>query len=295
MNRSMAPRVRLLLASVGLCLLFVSGASAQSTVDCASLPSKILARSVPYCVIVPASFKADTTRHYPIVYYLHGLGDNQQSLVNFGGWNIYEDLLQKKKVGEMVIVAPMGYRSFYIDARTGKFNYEQFFFKEFLPFVEAKYRAGGSRTQRAVVGISMGGFGALHYAFERPQMFAAVVGIMPALFGSLPDSFGGDSDNRMFRDVFGDAAHPEHFNKVSVFTLAAQQPAGELRRLKIAFNAGASDDYGFYEGVSALDKLLTRRRIPHESRIDPGRHNAQFAMGHFGEALEFVSKAMNAR
>lgn len=290
MNKKLrAPHACLLLAFMGLAL---SAVSAQSTADCSVIHSRILARSVPYCVIVPPSFKTDKDRHYPIVYYLHGLGDNEQSLVNFGGWTIYEGLLQKKKVGEMILAAPMGFTSFFIDARTGKFDYEEFFFKEFVPAIESKYRAGGSRNQRAVVGISMGGFGALHYAFERPQMFAAVVGIMPALFAQLPESYGSEMEEKMLTNVFGNASSPAHFNKVSVFTLAANQPASELRHLKIAFNAGSSDDYGFYDGVTALDRLLKKRDIPHESRIDPGRHNAQYAMGHFGEALEFVYKAM---
>ncbi len=292
MNRKLrVPRVCAFFAFLGF-LLLPAIAAAQSTADCSVIQSKILSRQVPYCVILPPSFKNEPSRHYPVVYYLHGLGDNEQSLINLGGWNVYDSLLKQKKVGEFVMAAPMGYRSFFINSRDGRDRYEDFFYKEFVPAVERKYRAGGSRSERALVGISMGGFGALHHAFERPAMYTAVVGIMPALFEKLPESYGNEMEEKMLTSVFGNASHPEYFQKVSVFALASQRPAAELKRLKIAFNAGSSDDYGFYDGVTALDKLLTKRGIPHESHIYPGRHNASYALAHFGEALEFLSGAM---
>ena len=51
--------------------------AATGRVECNSVPSKILARNVAYCVVLPASFDADKARHFPILYFLHGLGDNE--------------------------------------------------------------------------------------------------------------------------------------------------------------------------------------------------------------------------
>lgn len=285
----------LLLACVGLFLMLPRPALAQSRADCSTLQSTILHRAIPYCVILPPSFSTDKTRHFPVLYYLHGIGDNEQSLINLGGWNIYDDLLRQKKVGEFILAAPAGYATFFINSRDGKIRYEDFFLKEFMPAIEKKYRAGNTRSGRALVGISMGGFGALHMGFAHPELFVSTAGLMPALMEKLPSSFGSDMQQQLMQRVFGDAANIAYYNRVSVFTFARTQPVASLRRMKIYFATGASDDYDFEIGGEALHKLLVRRGIPHEWHLDPGRHSVQFAMAHFGPALEFTSKAFGSK
>ena len=280
-----------LLACVGILFFLSNPAIAQSRVDCSTVQSAILHRPIPYCVVLPPSFETDKTKKFPVLYYMHGIGDNEQSLVNIGGWNLYDDLLRKKKVGEFILAAPAGYATFFINSRDGKISYEDFFLKEFMPAIEKKYRASSSRSQRALVGISMGGFGALHMGFAHPEMFVSTAGIMPALMEKLPSSFGSDAQQQLMQRVFGDASNIAYYNRVSVFTFARTQPVASLKRLKIYFAAGASDDYDFEIGGEALHKLLEKRGIPHEWHLDPGRHSVQFALQHFGPALEFTSKA----
>src|SRR6185369_17627624 len=142
-------------------LTLTSAALAASRVDCGRIESKILGRAVPYCAMLPPSYDQEKTRRFPVVYYLHGLGDNEQSLINAGGWNIYDDLLSQKKVSEFLIVTPYGYQSFYINSRDGKFRYEDFFLHEFIPEIEKKYRVKVGRASHGIAGVSMGGFGAL--------------------------------------------------------------------------------------------------------------------------------------
>src|SRR6266704_937892 len=152
----------LLLICVELLLCFFSASAfAQSRADCSTIESKILRRAIPYCVVLPPSFATEKDKHFPVVYYFHGIGDNEQSLINLGGWNIYDDLLRQKKVGEFILAAPAGYATFFINSRDGRILYENFFLQEFMPAIEKNYRAGGTRSQRALMGISMGGFGAL--------------------------------------------------------------------------------------------------------------------------------------
>jgi S-formylglutathione hydrolase FrmB len=290
-NQSWVPHVRLLFNNVGILLLLASSAFAQSRADCSTIKSTILHRPIPYCVILPPSFSTDKTKHFPVLYYMHGIGDNEQSLINTGGWNLYDSLLRQKKVGEFILAAPAGYASFFINSRDGRIRYEDFFIKEFMPAIEQKYRAGNIRSQRGVVGISMGGFGALHMGFAHPDLFVSAAGIMPALMEKLPSSFGSDAQQRLMQQVFGDASNVAYYNRISVFTFAKTQPVAWLKRMKIYFATGTSDDYGFELGGEALHKLLEKRGIPHEWHLDPGRHSPDFALGHFGPALEFTSKA----
>src|ERR1700684_1207751 len=149
---------------------------AQSRIDCGALNSKILKSAVHYCVYLPASYDAGATQHpaqkYPLLYFLHGLGDNEQTLFNSGGWTLLDEMRRKHEIGNFLIVAPEGRRSFYINSSDGKFRYSDFFLREFIPYVEGKYHAGASREKRAVSGISMGGYGALRLAFAHPELFS---------------------------------------------------------------------------------------------------------------------------
>ena len=142
-----------------------SPALAQGRIDCNVLHSKILKRAVHYCVQVPGSYdKKDANgqeSRYPVLYYLHGLGDNEQSFSRSGGWTLIEDLREHGKIGDFLIVAPEGGASFYINSADGSNRWSDFFLREFMPYIEGKYRTVAGREGRAIMAISMGGFGAL--------------------------------------------------------------------------------------------------------------------------------------
>ncbi len=287
-------------AVLGCLLILLShslaqSAIAQSKVECSSLNSTILARQVPYCVMLPPSYAQNNLRRYPVAYYLHGLGDNEQSLVNLGGWAIYDRLMREKKIGEFVVASPAGFESFYINSLDGKFRYEDFFLREFLPAMEKKYRIGSSRRGRGIMGISMGGFGALHYAFKYPEMFAGVSANMPALIEHLPSKCYQEPQRTLMGKVFGDPSDMAFYEKNSVLHLASTASLSALKRMTIYFDCGAQDRYGFNAGTAALDRLLTRRGIPHEVHIYPGGHDWPYVLEHFAASLEAQSKALGAR
>lgn len=283
------------LALVVLALLLAPVAQAQGRAECSTFNSAALARPVRYCAFLPPSFDQDKTRRYPVLYYLHGLGDNEQSLLNFGGWDIVDHLRATGKVGEFVILAPGGGHTFYLNSADGKVRYEDFLTKEFMPQMEKKYRAEGTRASRGITGVSMGGYGALRLGFKYPQQFAGVSAQMPALIPDLPqnlDSGGRGSPTAMLGDVFGAPFNRSYFERNNVFYFARTDPASELKRLKIYFDVGSNDDYGFEQGAQVLDKLLTSRGVPHEFHIYPGRHDGQFVVQHFGDVIEFQWKAI---
>lgn len=278
-----------------LALSFAQSAAAQSKVDCSTLKSRILARDVPYCVMLPPSYEQDKSRHYPVAYYLHGLGDNEQSLVNLGGWSIYDRLMREKKIGEFVVAAPSGFTSFYINSRDGKFRYEDFFLQEFLPAMEKKYRIGTTRPQRGIMGISMGGFGAMHYAFKYPEKFAAVSANMAALIERLPRDLPQERQQRLMVAIFGDPPDMPFYERNSAFHLARTAPLSALKHMTIYFDCGAQDRYGFNTGAEAMDKLLTQRGVPHEAHIYPGGHDWAYVLEHFAASLQAQSKGLGAK
>jgi len=78
--------------------------------ECRSMPSVILGHPVSYCVVLPRGYDVDKTTRYPVLYFLHGLGGNEQELLESGGMNEIEDLRAANKIGEFLVVAPNGGR-----------------------------------------------------------------------------------------------------------------------------------------------------------------------------------------
>jgi S-formylglutathione hydrolase FrmB len=277
-----------------LYFLYLPSSFASGRVECNALPSKILARSVPYCIVLPASFDADKTKRFPILYSLHGLGDNEQFFVHSGLWNVVEDLRERGELENFLIATPAGGATFYINSRDGKVRYEDFLLQEFFPFIEKRYRAAPGRPNRAISGVSMGGYGALHLAFRHPQLFSAVSATSAALIEKLPNFLGAPQSPRarVLGGVFGSPPDLAFWDANSPLTLAR---TANLAGLKIYFDCGDLDDYGFESGATALDKILTARKIPHEFHLYPGRHDPAYFAAHLPSSLQFHSRLFTVR
>jgi S-formylglutathione hydrolase FrmB len=263
--------------------------AAPGRVECNSLPSKILSRSVPYCVVLPSTFDTDKSAHFPILYFLHGLGDNEQFLVHSGLWNVVSDMRDAHELKDFLIVTPDGGTGFYINSKDGKSRYEDFLIQEFFPFIEKRYRVTPGRANRAIDGVSMGGFGALHLAFRHPQLFSSVSAHSAALIDKLPAYAASASSprTRVFGGVFGNPLDPAFWEQNSPLTLAR---SSNLSGLKIYFDCGDQDDYGFESGATELDKILTGRHITHEFHLYPGRHDYTYFAAHIPASLSFASR-----
>jgi S-formylglutathione hydrolase FrmB len=266
---------------------------AMGRAECRSVPSKILAHAVAYCAILPPSYDTDKARRYPVLYFLHGLGENEQVLVNSGGLNLVDDLWEQNRLGEFLIVTPAAGRSFYINSHDGKVRYEDFFVKEFIPAIESRYRVRAERKTRGISGVSMGGYGALHLALEHPQLFGSVSAHSAALIEKAPretiSQGEGEALARIVGQAFGAPFDPAYWDRESPFTLAREspRPAG----LKIYFDCGTEDELGFYTGAQAFHDLLTTHGIPHEFHLYPGGHDASYVAEHLPASLEFHAKA----
>ena len=290
----MKPFLRTSALLILLCLAALPAAWAAPTarIECKTLPSKIIGHPVNYCVVLPPSFDQDKSRKYPVLYFFHGLGDNEQMFIHAGGFNLVQDLWERKQIGEFLIVTPEAGATFYINSRNGKVRYEDFLVQEFLPEIESRYRASPGRENRGVSGVSMGGYGALHLAFRHPEMFAAVSVHSPALIDQIPSfaspSPGSGMRSRVLGETFGDPPDPSFWDRNSPLSMAHK---ANLTGLKIYFDCGDQDDFGFEDGAKALDKTLSSRHIPHEAHIYPGRHDWQYFAEPLPASLEFQSHA----
>ena len=274
----------------------------QSRIDCSALHSRILRQTVHYCVLLPPSYDDPASnsakRRYPVLYFLHGLGDNEQTLFKTGGWALIDDLREQYKITEFLVVAPEGKQTFYIDSADGKVPYSDFFLREFMPHIEGKFRIRPGREGRGISGISMGGYGALHYAFAHPELFSSVSAQSAALMIESPKDLDTAEKSHsplsgMLASVFGRPIDARHWNENDPLMLAKIN-RGRLRDLAIYFNCGDDDNYGFDEGAKALHKELDSEGVKHEFHLYPGDHGPDYFLAHLAETMQFHSRVFDA-
>lgn len=278
---------------LSLLVLAAAGTQAQDRADCRAFRSALLHSSVRYCVYLPASYSAPDakTKKYPVLYLLHGLGGNAQTMALDGEWNDLQDLRRQNKVGEFLVVAPDGSDTFYINSRDGKTPYADFFVREFIPFIERTYRVRGERATRGITGFSMGGYGALRTAFGHPELFGSVSAHSGALMRTPPQWVGavaasGNPAAQLLATIFGDPIDRKFWELNSPYLLARKN-AASLMRMKIYFDCGTEDSYGFYRGASELHETLDSLKIPHEFHLYPGGHSIRYLLEHSDASFEF--------
>jgi S-formylglutathione hydrolase FrmB len=134
-------------------------------------------------IYLPPSY-FDSTKHYPVAYYLHGYGGTPYEARRISGKTLDERVLSGTAT-EMIIVGVMGRNqfagNFYANSPiTG--NWEDFLTEDVITFVDANYRTNPISAQRGIVGFSMGGSGAINTAFKHPDKFGHLFALSPGLF-----------------------------------------------------------------------------------------------------------------
>jgi S-formylglutathione hydrolase FrmB len=263
--------------------------SSESRVQCGAMKSKYVPGRIGFCAMLPPSYDANPGKRYPVLYFLHGLGGDQSFLASSGASSVIEEAWEQKRLGEFVIITPEGENSFYINSRDGHVLYEDFFIREFVPQMEKRFRLTGSRSGRAIGGVSMGGYGALRFAFKYPQMFTSVAVHMPALLEQLPRGAAESGLGTFLGGAFGSPLNERFWQENTPFVFAR---SAHLQSMKIYFDCGDHDNYGFAAGTRQMDRLLSERRITHEAHIYPGGHDWQFVAQHLEASMEFQSRAL---
>ena len=278
------------LYSLFLAALITVSSSGQTgkVSDNLTLPSKLLKMDRKYAVYLPPDYET-SQRSYPVLYLLHGSGDDQTGWVQFGEvLNITDEAIKSGLSTAMIIVMPdanTGKRGYVNDVK-GEWLYEDFFFQEFMPFIEKTYRIKADKRFRAIAGLSMGGEGTFIYALHHPELFSAAC---PLSAATGPRNIDELKNYRLWQGVenITDAQKEAYFNNYSVLNLIDKMPEDQKKAVRWYIDCG--DDDFLYEGNSLVHIAMRKKEIPHEFRIRDGVHSWTYWRASLPKVLEFVS------
>jgi len=246
----------------------------STKIECDTVPSAILGHPVNTCIALPADYASDSATRYPVLFYLHGLFDHETSWSERGGQQIFDDLLSQGQIGKFIVILPDGGRTFYINSMDGHDRYEDFFIQELVPAMDRKYRTIARAGSRGITGTSMGGYGALPLAMRHPDVFGSASAHSAALLPKFPNPLPTEGRWGFYAKVLqgplGSPLSESYWETNNPLTLAEHPEA--FPNLKLYFDCGDQDRYGFNEGAQLLDKILTAHGFPHEFTLRPGNH-----------------------
>ncbi len=280
--------MKYLLSLAALCGSLL-GVSAQSRIETFTLESWVLGAPKTCSVYLPDGYDA-SQKNYPVLYLLHGASDDHTAWVERGQVRRIADAAFAEGVAQpMVIVMPdasgegpnrTGRHMGYFDVEG--WPYETFFFEEFMPAVERRYRIAGDKAHRAVAGLSMGGGGTVVYAMRHPELFGSACSL-----SGLLDTFPVPrKDDPAFQQSVTDNS------PVRMLETFSEEAVAPLRTVRWRIDCG--DDDFLYACNIRLYALMRERRIPLQYRMRDGGHTWHYWQTGLAQILTFISVGFGA-
>lgn len=263
----------------------------QSKVVTDSIYSETLKAWRAYCVYLPKSYDAQPDRKYPILYLLHGMSGTHE------GWfrdqranEVADQLIDSGEACEMIIVSPNAGGNPPTEYWNGYFNmpgwaYEDFFYNEFMPYIEKTYRVIGDKQHRAIAGLSMGGGGTASYAQRHPDLYCAAYA-MSALMdipqqGAVPAADPTDKVGLLTQSV-------RDLSCIKYVVEADDARKQALRTVQWFVDCG-DDDFLLDRNIEFF-QAMRNAGIPLQFRVRDGGHTNEYWHTALFTCLPFVSR-----
>lgn len=263
---------------------------------------------VPVRVILPRGYDA-TTRRYPVVYYTAGTNADETRFTDtYDGVGLTRDL-------PAIFVAPRGDSGYWSDwseqGVNGVHDYERFVVDQLVPLVDAEFRTRPDPASRAILGESMGGYGALMLAARHPDVFVAVaslsgagdtndaaigrlVSVSPVLQGATPDAIYGP---RLTQEVRWRGHNPVdlavNLRGLDVQVLVGNGALDPARGEGPGDLAGCATELIVQRGSVSMHRRLQRLRVPHRFvQYSWGCHSTPLFQHAFAQAVPRILRVI---
>ena len=257
------------------------------------LNSKLMAREMPYKVVVPEGYDGNNSKRYPVIYLLHGLGGN------YANWTDKTKLAGYSQNYQYIIVTPEGNNGWYTDSATvPNDKYESYLVQELIPEIDSKFRTLANRENRVIAGLSMGGYGALKFGLKYPDKFA-LAGSFSGALGAAGWTLKGLEENNIrsgslfdsIKSAFGADDSPTRAAN-DIFKMIREMTPEKTKALPMLYVDCGTEDFLVIRGNREFGNLLFDQKIPHEFRVLPGAHDWRFWDNSVREFLEVSQKVI---
>ena len=281
----------LLLTLTSLFLTVAIEAQSQGTAyESKTLSSNILKMDRKFSIYLPAGYESSDIS-YPVLYLLHPAGPantipNQQSWLYYGGLKQYLDrAIESGEILPMIVVTPDANfgskRISYFNDPEGDFNFEDFFFKEFIPYIEKNYRCRTEKDSKAIAGASLGGAAVLQYVVHQPDKFSVACALSAAV-----RKYDSEYLKNKFPNV-SDKVLIEWYKPYDVITYFENLP--EKTESKTKWYISCGDDDHLSPNNALLHIAMKSKGIPHEFRIHNGAHDWSYWRNVLPEFMTYIS------
>ncbi len=250
------------------------------------LASKLLGREMPYRVVTPKNYEANKNERFPVVYLLHGLTGH------FDNWTDQSKLKEHAAGYDFVIVTPEGDNGWYTDSATqASEKYESYIVEELIPEIDKNFRTLADRENRVVAGLSMGGYGSLKFGLKYPERFALVGSFSGALgAASWTDKVLGSNWKALtdsIMSVYG-AEGSRTRKENDIYQIVRDLTPEKAKSLPFIYLDCGTEDFLIGQNRD-FAALLLEKKIPHEFRQLPGRHDWVYWNRQVEEFLELAA------
>jgi S-formylglutathione hydrolase FrmB len=242
-----------------------------------SMHSPMLGRDIRYALYTPPS-AAPSAEPLPVLYLLHGRDDDERAWLDKGQIAALLDrMIAAGTLRPVAVVMPMAANSWYVDDARGNSGFGPFataLAEDFMPAIEQRHGLASCRAQRAIAGLSMGGYGALMHAFTRPDSFTAAISLSGSLFSERDADIEARStfNTRVLAGIYGEPFDIQRFKSWTAFVrLNAAPPA--VSTLGVWLAAGDRDFASILSGTVRLHQELRQRNVESHLRIYDGDHS----------------------
>ncbi len=251
--------------------------------------SKSLGAPVTYVAYLPAAYETSKAS-YPVIYALHGMFEGSSFWERRGLEPQFVELVKSGVAPNAIVVTVDGGNNLFVNSTRGK--YQDMVTKDLVEHIDKNYRTIAKREGRALLGISMGGYGALNIAFSQPGVFAAVATHSAMLLTEIPTIEAGARGGQMraFTGVFGEPVDAAVWKADDPLELAKSVDPAKVPALY--FDCGGQDRYGLFKGNEALHTILDGRKIANDFSISPGDHGYDFVKSVFTKSLGFLKSKL---
>lgn len=280
---------RTLLWLILICL-FASGVTAQVSLKTQDfkLNSKLMSREMPYRVILPPNYnQKDEKTRYPVLYLLHGLTGH------FDNWSSKTKIAEYARKYRFIIIMPEGNDGWYSDSATVPDDkYESHLIQEFIPEIDRKFRTVAGREGRIIAGLSMGGYGSLKFGLKYPEKFVLVGSFSGALMApSLTAKMLGTGWKALTDSIVGVYGEDDSQTRKDndIYKIVREITPEKAKMLPFLYVDCGTED-GLIQANREFSTLLIEKKIPHEFRQLPGKHDWKFWDSQVAEFLDVAGK-----